>query len=190
MNKQTRNILVFIAIFVVLAGGFYYLSFKSASEKISGKNKKIKELDAKLAKADEYRQKIALLSQEIDDLELALKFAKETLPAQEEITLLIDDVNKLGTVESNISITEFTPQKQIPREIYYEKPYSMRIVGSFHQIATFFNKIGNLNRIINVENLSLSLGKNNYEVATFTLKTYSYHEGKAAGPAAAKRRGR
>lgn len=190
MNKQTRNILVFVAIFAVIAGGFYQFSFKSAVKEIKKKQVKIDELDAKLAKADEYRQKIQLLSQEIDDLELALKFAKEKLPSQEEITALIDDVNKLGTVESNISITQFTPQAQIPKQIYFEKPYAMKIVGSFHQIATFFNKIGNLNRIINIENLQMSLGKNEYEVASFTLKTYIYNESTGGRQSSNTRRGR
>ena len=189
MNKQTTNIVVLIAIAVIFIGAFFMISYKGKTAKISELSGTIEQLDKELQKAEENKQKLQLLQREIDDLELALKYAREKLPSEEEITLLLDNINKLGTIESNISITSFKPLSKIPREIYYEKPYDMKIFGSFHQIVTFFNKIGNLNRIINIDKLSISPSKGNYEAVSLELKTYIYNEPSATGGKSGSKRG-
>ncbi len=181
MNKKVRNIVVMAAIAAAMVLGFYFLSYQGKIAQIKELDVAIAELDEKIQTAEEHKQRIVQLSQEIEDLELSLKYAREKLPSTEELTKIVEDVYKLGTMESNISIESFIPGNQVPREIYSEKPYTMKIIGSFHQIATFFNKIGNLNRILNIDNLSMSLGKNDFELATFTLTTYIYNESK--GPA-------
>jgi type IV pilus assembly protein PilO len=189
MNKQTTNIVVLIAIAVIFIGAFFMFSYKGKTAKIAELSDEIGQLDKKLQEAEENRQKLQLLKREIEDLKLALKYAREKLPSEEEITLLLDNINKLGTIESNISITSFKPLNKITREIYYEKPYSMKIFGSFHQIATFFNKIGNLNRIINIDKLSISPSKGNFEAVSLELKTYIYNDPSVTGGKSGSNRG-
>ena len=179
MSEKVRNILVAVVICVVLVLAFVFLSYKGKQEEINTQKVEIAKLDKQLQEVEENRRKIQQLEQNIGDLSLALKFATEKLPSTEELTKLLDRIYKLGAVESNISIQRFVPHKAIPREIYFEKPYSFSIIGGFHQILTFLNKIGNLDRIVNIDDIKISPGKNNYEVATFSLKTYIYNDVKA-----------
>ena len=188
MNSKTTSIIVMSAIFIGLIAIFYFGSYHGKAVKIKTTKTEIAKLDKQLQEVEENRRKIQQLEQYISDLSLALKFATEKLPSTEELTKLLDRIYKLGTVESNISIRSFIPHKALPREIYSEKPYAFSIIGGFHQIMTFLNKIGNLDRIVNINNLSISPGKNNYEVASFILKTYIYNKSKPGNTPSRNRR--
>ena len=74
----------------------------------------------------------------------------------------------------------FTPRRQSKREFYYEWPIQIRLDGTYHNLALFFDKVSRFARIMNIEDLRLTSardGGQRYTInAGFTMKTYLYIE--------------
>jgi len=97
----------------------------------------LKRLEADLAKAQ-------------GDLKVAIKL----LPTTSEIPSLLKNITKLGN-DSNLEFLLFSPEKQVSKEFYIEIPVSIEVLGSYHDVAVFFDKVGKLDRIVNVVNVNM-----------------------------------
>jgi type IV pilus assembly protein PilO len=58
---------------------------------------------------------------------------------------------------SGVRLTSWSPQDELPQEFYAKVPMELKLVGKFHQIAKFFHGIGQVDRIINMENITISV---------------------------------
>jgi type IV pilus assembly protein PilO len=98
----------------------------------------VKQLEAELASAQE-----------------DLNFALRLLPTTSEIPKLLKSITKLGN-DSNLEFLLFNPLKENPKELYVEIPVNIIVRGNYHNVAQFFDKVGKLDRIVNVMNISMS----------------------------------
>jgi type IV pilus assembly protein PilO len=87
-------------------------------------------------------------------LEDQLESLKRILPESEEIADLYSRIQQEGT-ELGLNITNFKPGSFITKEYYDEWPIAMTLTGNYHILAKFFERIGKLYRIINVNDFSL-----------------------------------
>jgi type IV pilus assembly protein PilO len=46
--------------------------------------------------------------------------------------------------------------EEVPEEFYARVPMQLELSGRFHQLAKFFYNVGQLERIINLENISIT----------------------------------
>jgi type IV pilus assembly protein PilO len=60
------------------------------------------------------------------------------------------------------------------REFYAELPISIRITGNYHDMGAFASDVGKLSRIVTLNDISLSAGKDNALVMDATAKTFRY----------------
>ena len=105
----------------------------------------------------------------------------EMLPQKKEIPKFLKTIISRAN-DSSIRMVTFQPTAIITREFYNEVPVTVNVRGSFNNLGQFFAKIGNLNRIVNVENVQLTAATsvdNPRETlnAAFTIKTFTYTEG-------------
>lgn len=56
---------------------------------------------------------------------------------------------------SGVELTAWSPQPEVKKEYYASIPMRIKVSGRFHQIAKFLYGIGQSDRIMNVENISL-----------------------------------
>lgn len=56
---------------------------------------------------------------------------------------------------SGVELTSWTPQPEVKKEYYARIPMRISMKGRFHQIARFLYGVGQSDRIMNVENISL-----------------------------------
>jgi len=75
----------------------------------------------------------------------------------------------------------------IEHDVYTEWPWDMQAVGTYNSLATFFDKIHQLPRIVNISGLKLSTRASEGEKAftesvgaTYTATTFIYHEEQVA----------
>ena len=50
----------------------------------------------------------------------------------------------------------FSPNKEKTRDFYIEIPVSMEVSGTYHDVATFFDKVGRMKRIVNILDISMA----------------------------------
>jgi len=71
----------------------------------------------------------------------------------------------------------FQPKKEKKRDFYAEIPVDLKISGSYHNLAVFFDSISRLSRIVNIRNLKLKEGKKKLNIDCQAV-TYRFLESK------------
>jgi type IV pilus assembly protein PilO len=103
------------------------------------------------------------------------KEALKLLPNQKEIPSLLKKVTQLGD-DSELDFRLFRPRREIPKEFYVEIPVAIEIRGSYHNVAIFFDKIGHMERIMNILNVSMKpvAGGSTTLITTCDAVTYRF----------------
>jgi len=99
----------------------------------------------------ELEREIAAKKQELTDLE-------QILPNDRETGDLLRYVKNLGD-RSNLDLKSFSPGGLRPAEFYQEFPIEMQVVGRYHDLGIFLDRVSKYSRIINVDNLRISTAK-------------------------------
>ena len=101
----------------------------------------------------------------------------------EELTQLFQERAR----KSGLEITSIEPQATVTEGFYARIPISMTVNGNFHEIATFFDSLGRLRRIVNVSNIVMDspkdVGGKVVVNAKFLVTTFMFVEQKKPPPA-------
>lgn len=77
------------------------------------------------------------------------------LPKRAEIPTFLANVQEQAELAS-LEVLSVDIGQEAPLDLYIKIPVKMEVRGTYHQIARFFRNVGELARIVNVENLSLA----------------------------------
>lgn len=141
---------------LVLGALAYYVVFYSdIAGKIEGAQAARAELEADLKKA-----KAAELAYQKDIEELARRRERERelnkiLPQATEYPAFLASVQTVANM-AGVELSAWTPEAEVKEKFYAKVPMKVELTGRFHQIAKFFFGIGQNDRIMNIENISIS----------------------------------
>ncbi|MCI0371024.1 MAG: type 4a pilus biogenesis protein PilO [candidate division NC10 bacterium] len=136
--------------------GWWSLLFKPAWEERDRLQTQLAGLEQQLFQKKRIAANLPQLEAEIKQLQARLKASVARLPEEKEIPTLLTQVNSLGE-ESGLVFTLFRPQAAVKKDFYAEVPIQVRVEGSFHALGAFFDRIGKMERIMNIGTLSVSL---------------------------------
>jgi len=88
--------------------------------------------------------------------------------------------------QSNLELKTFAPGTLKPVDFYKEFPIEMDIVGRYHDLGIFLDRVSKYSRIINVDNLRMSGNQGDQDKtirASFTATTFVYDDKVASGEA-------
>ena len=92
---------------------------------------------------------------ELTDRQQRQRELNKVLPLETEYPAFLSAVQSVANV-SGIGLTSWTPQPEVNEQFYARVPMKVTLVGRYHQVAKFFYGVGQLDRIINMENISLT----------------------------------
>lgn len=96
----------------------------------------------------------AKLKKQLDGLNIMLKKAVAQLPDRKEIPELLSSISGRAR-EAGLEILIFRPQAENLRDFYAEIPVDIVVRGGFHNVVTFFDEVGRLNRLVNIRNIEM-----------------------------------
>ncbi len=140
-------VLVGVAYFVV-----FYGDLASSIKAAQGQERQLRQ-DLAAARKNEFAYQKDLA--ELTDREQRLPDLVKKLPATSDYPAFLSSIQSVANV-SGVSLTAWTPQDEVPEKFYARVPMKLELTGRYHQIAKFFYGIGQLDRIINMENISIS----------------------------------
>ncbi|MBW1691740.1 MAG: type 4a pilus biogenesis protein PilO [Deltaproteobacteria bacterium] len=180
--KMIHRIIIFVGTVVVLVAAFVFLVYLPKTDEIKNLKADIEQLEGQIRLAAIRTKNLKKLESDLAGIEEDLKFALRLLPTSSEIPSLLKNITKLGN-ESNLDFLLFSPLKEIPKELYVEIPVSVEVRGNYHDVAQFFDKVGKLDRIVNVVDITMIPVKEfetNLRTVCKTV-TYRFKEEKAKG---------
>lgn len=102
---------------------------------------------------------IADLEAESVQLKMLLDDAKEALPEGKEIPELIGEISERGR-KVGLEISKFNPLGESYSDtntFVAEVPISLAVEGSFHDVAIFFDRLSDMDRIVHVKNIDIGI---------------------------------
>lgn len=94
------------------------------------------------------------LELQLKELDGMLKLAVAQLPERKEIPDLLSSVSSKAR-EAGLEILIFRPRGENLQEFYAEIPVDIVVRGGFHELVTFFDEVGQLNRLVNMQNIEM-----------------------------------
>jgi type IV pilus assembly protein PilO len=98
---------------------------------------------------------------------------EKQLPSKAEMAALLSDINQAG-VGRGLQFELFRPGQVMVRDYYAELPIDIKVVGSYHDIGAFAGDMANLPRIVTLNNMSVSTGKDGVLTLDAVAKTFRY----------------
>ncbi len=173
---------------VVIVVGYVMLVVWPKQEEITRLTAESRRLGAEVDEKRKIAQQLPQIEREVQAMDLQLKEVLVKLPEEKEIPNLLTQVNALGQ-QAGLEFTNFRPQAIQAREFYSEVPINLRAEGSFHTLATFFDRLSKMPRIVTVGDLKIApitakkAGDRTIS-ADFGVVTYTYGGAPAPGKGA------
>jgi len=179
-----KKLLILLAVVVVILGLYGYLVYLPQQARLSGLRLELGKLNKELEESKAIARDLAKFKKEVENLQRQLTLALAQLPNKKEIPSLLRNISSLGK-GSGLEFLLFKPKPEErvrtqiagpgkpkpaasgkpaesdkpkptePEEFYARVPLELTMLGSYHNVATFFDKISKLDRIINVLNFSM-----------------------------------
>lgn len=174
--SKLYRILIFLGIFVILVGPFVWWVYLPKVKKIEELKNEQQLLDSSLLRAKAKIRQLRHLQNEMLRAQAEFKMVKKKLPEQKEIPSLLANVSRSGH-EAGLEFLLFQPAPEIRKDFYADLPVSIRVSGSYHEVALFFDKVSRLSRIVNIDNIAMTRNKTDNKLNTAcTAITYRFVE--------------
>jgi type IV pilus assembly protein PilO len=173
--KMPVRIVILLGTVVLLGVLFIWLIYMPKSEEIKKTKATIASLQQKLNRAKVRSRSLKKFEMEFAQVDAQFQEALRLLPNEKEIPNLLKTITKLGT-DSKLEFRLFRPQKERVRDFYIEIPVSIEVSGNYHDVAIFFDRVGRMERIVNILNVSMKpvKGLSTNLVTKCNAVTYSF----------------
>jgi type IV pilus assembly protein PilO len=140
---------------VLVAVAYFVVFYGDIASQIKAAQNRERQLYQELADARKAEFAYQKDLEELTDRQQRQRELNKILPAQTEYPAFLSSIQNVANV-NGVNLTAWTPQEEVPEKFYARVPMKLEFVGRFHQIAKFFYGVGQLDRIINMENISMT----------------------------------
>lgn len=167
--SKPQRIGIYVGTLVLILGLSIWLLFWQKKQVIDGLNVELAKVQDQLKKAKKNAEELTEWRTKMKKKEVQYKRVMKALPEKEEIPTLLSGISAAGK-DAGLEFVLFKPEKEKRKEFYAEIPVDINVTGNYHQVATFFDKVANLPRIVNIRNIKMIPTKGNQGGGT-ALKT-------------------
>lgn len=157
---------------LVVAGGWWFM-WSPALDTLDESKAREEELKSVYATKKGQAINLDAYKKQLADIQQSFGALLKQLPNRQEMDALITDVNQAG-LGRGLQFELFRPGAETQKEFYAELPISIKVSGTYHDIAAFTSDVAKLSRIVTIHNISLIPGKGGDLVMDAVAKTYRY----------------
>jgi len=174
--KKT-SLLTYILLAAALCGLLYIAYFKPRQAQLAQARTERTALEQELTVLRAKKVQLDKIEAELVDLSKSLAELETIIPKKRESGEILRSVQQMA-IDSQLELVHYTPEKEIVRDIYSEQPIPIEVVGSYHNLGYFFDRILHYQRIFNIDDFAVKALPNQSEEATisavFTARTYFF----------------
>jgi type IV pilus assembly protein PilO len=116
---------------------------------------KLKAQEADNARLKPYESQLKQLELQIDSLQRQMERQKQIVPDQKKADDFIRDL-QADAVAAGVDIRSYVAKEVKQQQYYSEVPFDIEIDGPYFAMLNFFEKVGTMERIVNVDNLRMA----------------------------------
>jgi type IV pilus assembly protein PilO len=139
----------FVALAIGGVGAFEYYYASPVRSEMNGRKSQLVALRADITKGLTTAKQLPQFETEVNDLETRLDNLRAVLPEEKDAADLLRRMQTVAT-QSSLTIKSFKPAPVITKQLHAEWPILLELEGSYHNLASFFDRVGKFTRIVNI----------------------------------------
>src|SRR5689334_25334991 len=165
-------LLIGLLIGIVVLG--YFLDWQEELDSLdAGRQQEVKLKDEYVAKKKQAIN-LDLHRQQLREIDTQFGALLRQLPNRSQMDALLVDINQAG-LGRGLQFELFRPApSEITREFYAERPISVKVTGTYHDMGAFASEVGQLSRIVTLNDVSITATKDSGLAMDVTARTFRY----------------
>lgn len=152
-NKQKLSILALII--VLIGAGFFFGLQQPKMNELKDLQGRLDGLRSQIQETQKIANNLPRYKAEYAQLQKELESALTELPNQKEIPTLLTSITSAGKA-AGLDFLTFRPKPEVPKDFYAEVPVDIVVSGPYQSVGNFFVAVGNLPRIVNMNNVAFA----------------------------------
>lgn len=170
LPKLGLLLLLLIVILVVA----YFFDWQGQLEELEAGRAQEEKLKAEYVDKKKQAVNLDLLENQKREIETSFGALLKQLPNKSQMEALLVDINQAG-LGRGLQFELFRPaQSETVRDFYAELPINVKVTGNYHDMGAFASDIGQLPRIVTLNDINLNVGKDGTLTMDTIAKTFRY----------------
>ncbi len=166
--------LVLLAILIVLPVAGYFFDTQGQIETLEAGQAEETRLKQQYLDKKKQAINLDLHRQQLREINVQFGALLRQLPDKSQMDALLVDINQAG-LGRGLQFELFRPaQSDIVREFYAELPITVRVIGTYHDMGAFASDVGQLSRIVTLNDVALAASKDGMLSMNATARTFRY----------------
>jgi type IV pilus assembly protein PilO len=140
---------------VAILGAFYWFYWAPTAERSSLLQQQITQMQLDNQRTREIADRLPQLEAEVAAMEDQLQTLQHILPEASESDALLRRL-ETAAADTNLELRRTDYQPAILHDFYAEVPIQLDVVGTFHDLARFFDRVSKFGRIVTVGQVTIS----------------------------------
>jgi len=163
-----------LLLLVVILMVAYFFDWQGQLEELEAGRALEDKLKAEYVDKKKQAVNLDLLENQKREIETSFGALLKQLPNKSQMEALLVDINQAG-LGRGLQFELFRPaQSETVRDFYAELPINVKVTGNYHDMGAFASDIGQLPRIVTLNDINLNVGKDGTLTMDTIAKTFRY----------------
>jgi len=163
-----------LLLLVVILMVAYFFDWQGQLEELEAGRAQEAKLKAEYVDKKKQAVNLDLLENQKREIETSFGALLKQLPNKSQMEALLVDINQAG-LGRGLQFELFRPaQSETVRDFYAELPINVKVTGNYHDMGAFASDIGQLPRIVTLNDINLNVGKDGTLTMDTIAKTFRY----------------
>lgn len=165
---------VLSVILIAIPVGGYFLDWQAQQEELEAGREQETRLRGDYLNKKRQAVNLDLHKQQLREIDTQFGALLKQLPNRSQMDALLVDINQAG-LGRGLQFELFKPAaSEISRDFYAELPIQLKVVGTYHDMGAFASDVGQLSRIVTLNNVSMTTQKDGNLVMDSVARTFRY----------------
>ena len=168
------KIVVLVAILILIPVAGFFLDTQGQLEQLEAGRAQEKKLKDDYLNKKRLAVNLDLYKQQLREIDTQFGALLKQLPNKSQMDALLVDINQAG-LGRGLQFELFKPAvSETSREFYNELPIQVKVTGTYHDMGAFASDVGQLSRIVTLNEVSMDAGKDGVLVMDTVARTFRY----------------
>ncbi len=166
------GLLLLLLVVILLVA--YFFDWQGQLEELEAGRAQETRLKAEYVDKKKQAVNLDLLENQKREIETSFGALLKQLPNKSQMEALLVDINQAG-LGRGLQFELFRPApSETVRDFYAELPINVKVTGNYHDMGAFASDIGQLPRIVTLNDINLNVGKDGTLTMDTVAKTFRY----------------
>jgi type IV pilus assembly protein PilO len=163
-----------LLLLVAILGVAYFFDWQGQLDELEAGRAQETKLKAEYVDKKKQAVNLDLLENQKREIETSFGALLKQLPNKSQMEALLVDINQAG-LGRGLQFELFRPApSETVRDFYAELPINVKVTGNYHDMGAFASDIGQLPRIVTLNDINLNVGKDGTLTMDTVAKTFRY----------------